>query len=346
MDLASKRIDFEGPEQAVDYFLNAGWTDGLPVVPPTEEKVVQFLTAANLDPREILGAIPERNRIFTAEKVAINAVMAGCVPKYFPVVTTAIRAVCKPEFGLHGVSSSTSGMGLFLIINGPVVKQLGINARQNLFGPGNRANATIGRAVRLVMHNLGGKEFDRSCFGHPGKYTYCVAEDEDTLWEPLHVMRGLTRETSAVTVMAAEGPSQIQNHTAKKAEDILRTIGDRMRSFGGFNFSLVGDTECAVIIAREHYETLIAEGWEKSSIKEYLYEHASRPRADFKTGGVMEGPIVPEDRSIFLKAVSSPEKILLISGGGVAGRYSLFIPGYAGQGRAVTESMVASCSIG
>jgi len=341
--LISTKVAFENPDQVQDYFFTLGWTDGLPVVPPTEEKVVAFLETCRLEPETILGGIPERNRVFTAEKVAINAVMAGCLPEYFPLVAAAVRAVSQPEFGLHGVTATTGGAAILMIINGPIIKELGMNSGQNLMGPGNRANATIGRAMRLILFNLGGKEFDRATLGHPGKYTYCLAEDEDSLWEPLQVTRGLPREVSAVTVMAAEGPNQVQNHTALKAENILLTIADRMRALGSFNMG--GDSGCAVIICREHYEALAAAGWKKQAVRQFLYEKAVRPRVDLIRGGMIEAKPTPEDEKIMVRAVSSPESILLIMAGGNAGRFSAFIPGWADlhMSSAVTVPVEASC---
>ena len=343
--LVSDKIECEGPEEAVETFFQKGWTDGLPVIPPTEGKVLKFLGAAGLAPDEILGAIPERNRIFTAEKVAVNAVMAGCLPEYFPVVVAAVRGISRPEFGLHGVSASTAGAGILMVVNGPVSKELGINSGQNLMAPGNRANATIGRAVRLVLYNLGGREFDRSTLGHPGKYTFCISEQESR-WEPLHVLWGLTKETSAVTLFAAEGPNQVQNHSALKPENILNTIADRMRSLGSFNMG--GDVECAVIICPEHYETLNRAGWTKKDVREVLFEKACRPLADLKRGGLNETPVLPEDEKTMVRAVSSPDQILLIMAGGVAGRFSACMSGWFSRhmSRAVTEPIGPSCAGG
>jgi len=343
--LVSEKIEYESPEDAVETFFQKGWTDGLPVVPPTERKVLAFLGTAGLAPDEILGAIPERNRVFTAEKVAINAVMAGCLPEYFPVVVAAVRGISRPEFGLHGVSASTAGTGILIVVNGPVSQELGINSGQNLMAPGNRANATIGRALRLVLYNLGGREFDRSTLGHPGKYTFCISEQESR-WEPLHVMRGQAKETSAVTLFAAEGPNQVQNHSALKPENILNTMADRMRALGSFNMG--GDVEFAVIICPEHYETLISAEWSKKGVQEYLFEKACRPLADLKRGGLNEAPLVPGDEETMLRAVSSPDRILLIMAGGVAGRFSACMPGWFNRhmSRAVTEPIGPSCKGG
>jgi hypothetical protein len=343
--LVSQEIDCENLDHAIDLFFQKGWTDGLPVVPPTKEKVLRFLDAAGLEPGELLGAIPERNRVFIAEKVAINAVMAGCLPEYFPVLVAAVRAISRPEFGLHGVTASTAGAGILMVVNGPISKELGFNNGQNLMGPGNRANATIGRAVRLVLYNLGGREFDRTTLGHPGKYTFCFSEHYSR-WEPLHVVRGLPREMNAVTVFAAEGPNQIQNHSALKPESILNTIADRMRALGSFNMG--GDVECAVIICPEHYQTLVREGWTKKRVQEFLFEKARRPLADLKRGGMDETPLTPEDEEKMVQAVSAPDRILVIMAGGVAGRFSACMLGWFNRemSRAVTEPILPSCAGG
>ena len=344
--LMSNRIELESAEQVLETFYQKGWTDGLPVVPPTEEKVLAFLGAAGLAPDEILGAIPERNRIFTAEKVAVNAVMAGCLPEYFPVVVAAVRGISRPEFGLHGVCASTAGSGILMVVNGPVASAIGLNNGQNLMGPGNRANATIGRAVRLVLYNLAGREFDRSTLGHPGKYTYCISENETSSWKPLHVMRGLTKETNAVTLFAAEGPNQIQNHGGLKPENILNTIADRMRALGSFNMG--GDCECALIICPEHYESLRKDGWTKEGVREFLYANAYRPLADLKRGGLNESPLEREDEERMVRAVSSPDHILLIMAGGGAGRFSAYLPGWFSRhmSSAVTEPIGPTCAGG
>ncbi len=180
--LTSRRIELDDPAEAMEFFYQQGWTDGLPVVPPTPKRVEEFLEYAGNLPGDILGMIPARNRVITAEKVAINAVMAGCLPNYMPVIVAAIEAMCQEEFNLHGISATTGGTAPLLIVNGPAVQQLNINYGVNCFGPGVRANATIGRAIRLILMNVGGSipgVLDKSCLGHPGKYSYCIAEDEE-----------------------------------------------------------------------------------------------------------------------------------------------------------------------
>src|SRR5215510_4064288 len=213
------------PVAAIEFCYDQGWTDGLPVIPPTDERVAVFLGHIKRNRDEVLGGVPERRRFVTVEQVAANAVMAGCLPEYAPVVVAAVEAIVQPQFNLVGPSASLGGSAILLIVNGPVVEQLQINCRNNLFGPGNRANATIGRAIRLVLMNTCGAIpglFDRSCLGHPGKYSYCIGENEqDSPWLPLHVERGCAAGTSAVTAFACEGPRQVRNGLSQTPEGVL-----------------------------------------------------------------------------------------------------------------------------
>jgi len=243
------RQESEDALAAIEEYYRRGWTDGLPVVPPTETSVRAMLEAARLTPDQEIGRVPTRRRTLTAEKIAINAVMAGCLPAYMPVVVAAVEALCDPLFSVHGPSASTSGQAVLLIVNGPVARGLGIHGGENCFGPGPRANATIGRAIRLILMNgLGATPgvLDRSVFGHPGKFTYCIAENEaESPWPPLHVERGCPAGRSAVTVLAAGAPHQVANATARTPEEILSTVADTMSVAG--RLSLSGQEFCIVI---------------------------------------------------------------------------------------------------
>ena len=206
------------PAELLEAYFERGWTDGLPIVPPTEKSIAQMLAGAGLRGEEVIGQIPARNVVVTADKVAINAVLAGCRPEYAPVVVAALRGLCRPEFAYHGPASSTGGSAMVLIVNGPIGRAAGVNSGNNLFGQGVRANATIGRAVRLVMMNVMSTRpgfLDRATLGTPGKYSFCFAEHEDDPpWEPLHVARGLRAEDSAVTVYASNSLYQVYNQLA------------------------------------------------------------------------------------------------------------------------------------
>lgn len=342
MSLQAERIELNDTLEAIELYFNKGWTDGLPVVPPTEEKIEAMLKSVNMAPDTVVGSIPERGRVFTAEVVAINAVMAGCLPGYFPVVMAAVQAMTDVKFGLHGPTASTHGPSVMIIVNGPIVKQIGMNDGSNAFSVGNRANATIGRAIRLLLINAGGSpEFDRATLGHPGKFSLCFAE-KNTDWTPLHVQRGFSNQDSTVTVFACEGPNQVQNHNALKAENILRTIADRMSALGTFNIG--SNTEMAVTICPEHYRDLKKEGWTKESVQQFLFEHAKRSVADLKGGGLIEAPVIEEDNNNFVYAVSAPDQILLTVAGGEAGRFSACMPGWfsSSQSKSITKSITVA----
>lgn len=320
-------IAFSNAVEAMEYFEQQGWTDGLPVIPPTPDRVDAMLAAASISAEEIIGIIPERKLTVTADKLAINAVMAGCRPEYMPVVLTAIRALLHPRFQFHGPTASTGGTAILTIVSGPIAKQIGMNSGTNLFGPGHRANATIGRAIRLILMNVcGGREFDRSTLGHPGKFTYCIAEKEIENWTPFHVERGFDPHASVVTVMAAEAPNQVNNHTAVEPADLLATFADRMSAAGTFNLS--GKTECAVVMCPEHIRTFLEAGWTKARIREELQAKGRRTRAELKRIGLLLGEIEPGDEEQTVGIVDDSNDIFLLAGGGEAGRFSAFIPGW------------------
>lgn len=319
----------EGVE-AIELYYRKGWTDGLPVIPPTETSIDAMLSQMGLDNDDVVGVIPARNVKITADKVAINAVLAGCLPEYMPVVTAAVRGICHPDFGYHGPATSTGGAAIAIIVNGPVVKRIGINAGDNAFGPGYRPNATIGRALRLLMMNTIDTRpgrLDRSTLGNPGKYSLCFAEDEENSpWEPLHVERGFKAEESTVTVFATEGPHQIYNHLSKDPETLCITMADGMANLGSMN--IIGQQEIGVVFAGEHQEIFRQHGWSKTRVKDSLFNHAQRSIAEIKNAGRMPGPINPQDEIERRHVVRKPDDILVISAGAKAGAFSACLPGW------------------
>src|SRR5437867_6522491 len=239
MALTAAEHEVTGWAEAVEAYFERGWTDGLPVVPATADAVQAFLHAAGRKPGDVVLREATRRRSITAEKVAINAVMAGCRADYMPVLLAALEAMADPAFTLHGAITSTGGSATLVVVNGPIRHRLGFNAGGNVFGPGWRSNATVARAIRLITLNCLGAQpgvLDRSTQGHPGKYTYCIAElEEESPWAPLHVERGFARETSAVTVFAAEGPHNVLTHYGHDAEAIVVTLADVMTGLGSFS---------------------------------------------------------------------------------------------------------------
>ncbi|HZP38845.1 MAG TPA: hypothetical protein VFE48_20360 [Methylomirabilota bacterium] len=327
------------PAALIEAYYDAGWTDGLPVVPPSDASIAATLAAAGLRGDEVLGAIPGRNAIVLAEKAAINAVMAGCRPEYMPVVVAAVKALCAPAFAYHGPAGSTGGSAMALVVNGPIARRLGINSGNNAFGQGHRPNATIGRAVRLIMMNVLNTRpglLDRATLGNPGKYSFCFAEhEEDHPWEPLHVSRGLAPSDSAVTLIASNSLYQVYNQLAAEPEPLLYCFADVLASVGAPN--LLGYDETLIVFAGEHQEVLQKAGWSRLDVQRFLMEHTRRPVADYKRGARLAGEITADDRTTLRYRFERPEDILIVFAGGRAGSWSACLPGWGNKWtRAVT----------
>ncbi|MBI3638106.1 MAG: hypothetical protein HY216_18070 [Candidatus Rokubacteria bacterium] len=329
--LTSKRYQVEDVPDAIEFCFRQGWTDGLPVVPPTEAKVRAMLEAARLEPRQQIAYVEHRAVAITAEKVAVNAVMAGCLPAYMPVVVAAIEAIGDPLWSYHGPGTSTAGAAVLMVVNGPIARELDVNSGDNLFGPGWRSNATIGRAVRLVMRNVCGSRpgtLDRGTLGHPGKLSYVIAENEtDSPWTPLHVERGFRPEQSAVTILAAEGPHQFYNQLSNTAEGILTTLADDMRISG----NVMGQPQYMVILAGEHMKTIAADGWGKPEIRRFVYEHTKNSHAHLKRTQRLTGEIKPGDENQMRPLVETPDDLLVVAAGGRAGAFSAYVPGWGSK---------------
>jgi hypothetical protein len=342
-DLSSQRHAVASADDAIEFCYDQGWSDGLPVVPPTQARVEAMLAAARLTPDQQIGYIPERRISITAEKVAINAVLAGCKPEYMPVVVASVEAVCDPAWAFHGPTTSTSGPAVLTIVNGPIARKLDINAKECLFGPGWRANLTIGRALRLIMRNVCGTlpgTLDMSTLGNPGKLSYVIAEnEEDSPWQPFHVDRGFKAEQSTVTVVAAEAPCTIFNQLSDTPEQLLLTMADGMRLSGG----VVGQTYYVVILPGEHLKVIADAGWKKRDVQRFLFEHTYNNYAHLRRTGRFPMPIKPGDEQRMRPLVSTPDNIFVLAAGGQVGAFSAFIPGWgkASWSRAVTKEIKA-----
>src|SRR5882724_2337070 len=295
--LTSKRYTVDDAAGAIDLCFENGWTDGLPVVPPTAPAVRAMLDAARLAPDAQIAYIRDRAMAVTAEKVAINAVMAGCRPEYMPVVVAAVEGIADPRWSYHGPGTSTGGAAVLMIVNGPIARELDVNGGDNLFGPGWRANLTVGRALRLVMRNVCGSmpgTLDRGTLGHPGKLSYVIAENEaESPWTPLHVERGFRADQSTVTVMAAEAPHQFYNQLSNTAEGVLTTLCDDMRISG----NVMGQPHYAIVLAGEHMRTISGDGWGKKEIRQFVFEHTQNSHAHLKRTQRMAGAIQPGDET-------------------------------------------------
>jgi hypothetical protein len=326
--------------EAQELFQANGWTDGLPIVPPTETLVRRFLDAARLAPADVIGVEPVRRRRITAEKVAIAAVMAGCLPPYMPVVCAVVRAMCAPAFGLHGSTASTGGSAPFIVVNGPVRTRIGMGATHNALANASRANATIGRTTRLLVINvLGGVpgQLDRSTLGHPGKFSFCVAEDEETSpWLPLAVERGVPGGASAVTVLAAESPHQVMNEWTRDPREILETYAAAIR--GNMLTYSIWSGNYAIVVARQHREAIVAAGWTKKDVRDCVFESARIRRGEWRTAG--KAAVVGPDEDRVYAALRSPDDLLVVAAGGPAGGFGAIVPPWYGtKALAVTEAL-------
>jgi hypothetical protein len=288
-----------------------------------------MLEAGGRRPDEVLGVLTFRRRTITVEKVAINAVMAGCRPEYFPVVLASVEAMLEDAFGLHLAAASTGSPAVLALINGPIRRALDVNCGRNALSPGWRANATIGRAIRLVLMNLCGAapaDFDGGTMGNPAKYSYCLGEDEEASpWEPLAAGRGVPAGASAVTLFVAEAPRQLNNRLARDPEIILGTVVDMMTVVGNAT-SHPDEGGFLVVMSPEHARTIGRAGWSRADVRRFLWERAERPLADFKRLARVPGPIEPGDETRRLRMMRHPEDVFVAVAGSPAGQYSLVIP--------------------
>jgi hypothetical protein len=347
MPLASRTYDVEDIWAAQELFHSNGWTDGLPIVPPTGQTVQACLDWAMIPPDQLLGAEPVRGVAITAEKLAVNAVMAGCLPMHFPVVLTAFSAMLQPPFLLHGATASTGGCAVLVVINGPIRREIGAVGGFNALANSDRATAVIGRSLRLALINLLEVRpgcIDRSTLGHPGKFSFCVAEDEeDSPWLPLSVQRGLPPDVSAVTVMAASGPRQIMNEWTIQPEEILETFAAEMRA-NQRHFSIWAGNY-AIIIPPQLRAHLHAAGWDKTRIAEFLHQRARIYRREWADVG--KAAVVRDRGDTVYPALGSPEDLLVVAAGGPAGGFGAVIPPWLGdKSRAVTLPIGACIDCG
>jgi hypothetical protein len=312
------------------------WGDGLPVVPPTREAVQRFVDYVKADPREVLGEIPPMHGKATVEKVAINAVMAGCLPAFMPVVIAALKAMLNPRFNLHGVACTTGPHTPLVIVSGPAAERLNINGGYNCFGQGWRANATIGRAVKFLIWHLGGARpgvQSKSCMGHPGRYTYCVAENQEANpWDPLHVDLGYAAGDSVVTVFACEAPNNIL-FFEKQPRPLLAAYADRMSAIGLAQMRvLAGDI--FIVVGPEHAKVLARDGWSKRDIRQFLFERARRQIRELhheETWKRWPRWIDADDPEARIPVVRRPEDIYLLVAGGGGGFHSAILPGWGSR---------------
>jgi hypothetical protein len=333
--LRARRIEVGEADDPFEFMFEQGLTDGLPVIPPTPQRVLRMLSGTTRDAQEVLGAMPPNLAPLTVEKVAINAVMAGCKPDYLPVVIAAIEAVLSEQFNMHGVLATTHFPTPVIIVNGPIRDRIGMNYRMNALGQGNRANATIGRAVQLVVRNVGGGrpgEVDRAALGQPGKYTFCFAEfEERSNWPPLHVERGFAPQDSTVTVYAGSAPVPIVDQLARDAKALAASYGLALQAMSHPKHSNNG--EAMLIVPPEHVDTFAKDGWTKEQVRARIQEVTMRParelvRDEFCAEGM---PVDVAQRIGFDTKIGKfrdPADIKLVVAGGEAGKFAAYLPNW------------------
>jgi len=343
VQLASKIHQADNIAALQELYHSNGWTDGLPIVPPTREAVEACLEWAMMPPDQLLGIEPVRAQPVTAEKLAINAVMAGCLPMHFPVVVTAVTAMLDEKFLLHGATASTGGCAVFVILNGPIRHEIAASGSFNALGNSDRATAVIGRALRLALINIldvrpGG--IDRSTLGHPGKFTYCVAEDEeDHPWLSVAEQRGMPPGASAVTVMAAGAPRQIMNEWTTQPDEILETFAAEMRA-NLRHYSLHAGNY-ALIIPKQLREHLQAAGWSKTDVADFIHRRARIPRREWADVG--KAAVVRDRGDSIYPALESPDHLLVVTAGGPAGGFGAVIPPWLGHKSQAVTMAIGAC---
>lgn len=276
--LSSEKLSFDSYGQMLAEFERRGWGDGLPMALATEDVVAEFVDASGRNADEVLGDIPPAWGEATIEKIAVNAVMAGCRPEYMPLILAALDGMLEERFNLYGLQATTHPAAPMVLVSGPIAERLGINSGYGVFGPGFRANATIGRALRLIMLNIGGARpgvLDRSTQGQPAKYTYCLAEnDTETPWDTYRESLGFKHEDSVVILTALEGPHNINDHASYSAVQVLTTIAGTIATGGSNNIYLGGDDHPYLFLGPEHAKQIAQDGFGRKEIQEFLFEHA------------------------------------------------------------------------
>lgn len=332
--LQARRIEVAELEDAHELMYERGWSDGLPLTPPTEARVLRMLAGTSRAPDEIVGVIPPDLVPCTVEKVAINAVMAGCKPEYLPVVLAAVQAACCDEFCMHGLLATTYFSGPIIIVNGPIVDEIGMNWGGNALGQGNRANSTIGRALQLVIRNVGGGKpggVDRAALGQPGKVGFCFPEREhDSYWQSLAEERGFRREQSTVTLFAGDGVHGIADQSSREPMSLTRSLAMSLRTVK--HSKLFGSASALLIVTPEHMRVFRDAGWSKARLRAELEKCLTLDSAELLrgAGGVAEGlPMSLAGRRL---TKFDPEGLLIVHTGGSAGMWSAVIGGWAASG--------------
>ncbi|MED5579890.1 MAG: hypothetical protein VX794_07625 [Nitrospinota bacterium] len=335
------------PSDEFEFFFEKEWSDGLPIIPPTEEKISLLLSSIENSPDEIIGEFPPAYTSVSIYSVAVHGVMAGCKPEYMNLLLISVRAILMEKFNLNGLQATLSPAAPFLLVNGSCASEIGLNGGLGCFGPGFRANATIGRAIRLMMMNLGSGIpgiSTMSTFSSSSRYTFCIAENEaESPWEPLSVTLGFSEKENVVTAIAAESPTTVWDDMSKEPEPLLKSVADTMSHLGAMN--ICGDTDQIVIFSPQQAKICSDAGLSKANVKEILLETAGRPLASIKNTGRYNVSRIKswsinvdlEDDNFFVPSVKDPERLFIIVAGGIPGPMSAVMNGWNGTSRAVSK---------
>jgi hypothetical protein len=328
------------PASLQQWFFDRQWSDGFPLIAPTPQAVAEMVAGAGRAANDIVGVVPPRRGVATIEQIAVNAVMAGCRPSHMPVLVAAVEAMLEPAFNLASLQATTHPVAPLLIVHGPITRTLSMNAAAGTFGPGSMTNAVIGRAVRLILWNIGGAvagAADRSTQGSPSKFSFCIAENiEASPWGPFIVERGLPADASAVTVFGGEPPHNVNDHEHGDAEGILHVAADVLRTLGGNTWFIAwhGQKQVLLILGPEHAASVAGSGWSRRQVRDYLHRATSRRHDELMRGGMYgmrDWPAalnqLPADALIPM--VPAADDILVLVAGG-EGKHSAALPSFGG----------------
>ena len=335
--MTARRVSVPPQEDDIEVCFERGWSDGLPVVPPSETRVYRMLQGTSRAPGEVLGLVPPNLSPCTIEKVAINAVMAGCKPEYLPVVIAAVEAALDPAVCLHGLLATTWFSGPMIIVNGPIRERIGMNWQGNVLGQGNRANATIGRALQLVVRNVGGgrpREIDQATFGTPAKLSFCFAEDEATAWTTLAEDRGFRRDQSSVTLFSADGPLGCADQKSRTPQSLIHSLAGSLRAVT--HVEMANAADAVVVIGPEHGRVFEQAGWNKAQVLAALHAALQIQGQDLGMGTDAAAPVA-RPNTAGTRPKFRPEGLTLVRAGGEAGLFSAIIPGWLMKGSLGTD---------
>ena len=334
---SARRLSVPALEDSIEYCFERGWSDGLPLVPPTEERVYRMLQGTTRLPAEIIGEMPPRLAACTVEKIAVNAVMAGCKPEYFALVLAAVEAALDPAFCLHGLLATTWFSGPMIIVNGPIRGAIGMNWQGNVLGQGNRANATVGRALQLAVRNIGGgrpQEADQATFGHSGKFTFCFAEDESTPWTTVAEDRGVPRTRSAATVFSADGVLGCVDQKSRTPDGLIYSLAGSLRAVN--HVDMVNAADVVIVIGPEHGRVFDQAGWSKADTVAALHAATRIPGHDLGMTASDRALAADADAPALMHKFRV-RGLTLVRAGGAAGMFSAIIPGWLMKGPLGTD---------